>query len=294
MKIAMLSSDYLPNIGGIASHIYELSKALTALGHDIEIWYWDRKKESPDTTTMGHFPVRFLDDGQVINNSFKIARNIGSSINDHLKGFSADIIHIHTMDPLLLSTRYISKNFIGKIVWTNHSSRFVRKTSNSFFERVKMKLYTSAIDGLLTASEDRLEASAFLNFSAKLNVANGVNIEQFSGVNKQEARNSLDIDQDVFVILYTGRFAPIKGVTYLAQAIVELNTRTDNFICIMCGNIEGDRESEKVKSILDQSGATHRARFEGFIPNNQLKKLFGRLRCFGITVVDGSNQYFRT
>ena len=42
MKIAMLTSDYLPSIGGIASHIYELSKALRDAGHEVEIWYWNR------------------------------------------------------------------------------------------------------------------------------------------------------------------------------------------------------------------------------------------------------------
>ena len=38
----MLTSDYLPNIGGIASHVYQLSLHLMRMGQEVEVWYWDR------------------------------------------------------------------------------------------------------------------------------------------------------------------------------------------------------------------------------------------------------------
>jgi len=271
MKIALLTSDYLPNIGGIASHIYELSKALVEQGNDVEIWYWDRKGESPAASRMGEIPVRFIVADPALKGSFKISRQLARSINASLQDFPADLLHLHTMDALLLSTRRLRKSYRGKIFWTNHSSRFIQRKSESFFWRLKMKYYTAAIDGLLTASNDRLDASRFLNIPHAINVPNGVNIEQFTGVDKESARSQLSIDQNIFVILYTGRFAPIKGVRYLAQALVELNQRADNFICIMCGNIDGDRESASVKAIMDAGNSAHRYRFEGFIPNAQLK-----------------------
>lgn len=270
MKIAMLSSDYLPNIGGIASHIYELSKALIAQGHEVEVWFWDRKNENPDTSAMGDIPVRRLDDGDIIKKSFKIARHLAHSIDVCLQDFPADILHLHTMDPLLLSTRYLSKKYNGKIVWTNHSSRFSRMTSGSFFWRLKMKYYTSAIDGLLAPSQERLETANFLKVKKSMSIANGVDVENFLGVNKSKAREALKIDKDLFVILYAGRFAPVKGVTFLAKSLVTLNKTTDNFLCIMCGDMPEDRESQTVKDILEQGEALSCARFEGFIPNQKL------------------------
>jgi len=271
MKIAMLTSDYLPNIGGIAAHIYELSKALVEQGNDVEIWYWDRKDESPSSSTMGTVPVRFIVADPALKGSFKISRQLARSIADNLTNFPADLLHLHTMDPLLLCTRQLRKNYDGKIFWSNHSSRFLQRKSESFFWRLKMKFYTAAVDGLLTASIDRLEASRFLKIPHTVNVPNGVNIKQFTGIERNSARSQLGIDNDCFVILYTGRFAPIKGVSYLAQALVKLNKSADNFVCIMCGNIDGDRESASVKAILDNGNATHRYRFEGFVPNAQLK-----------------------
>ena len=268
MNIAMLTSDYLPSIGGIASHIYELSKELEKLGHTVEIWYWNRKQETLSINDCGDLTTRIINVPPL--GSLKTAKQLSQAINIFSADFKPDIIHIHTLDPLLLSTYFFNKTYRCKLVWTNHSSRFIRKTNESLLWRLKMKLYVAKIDGLLTASNDRLSASQFLPIKHQLNVANGVQVEKFSGTSQSDARKQLSIDDRIFTLLYTGRFAPIKGVTDLAHALVELNQRDPAFLCLMCGNIEGDRESEKVKKILTDGGIIDKVRFEGFIPNAEL------------------------
>ena len=37
MKITMLSTDYHPNIGGVAQHIFEITRALVAAGDEVEV-----------------------------------------------------------------------------------------------------------------------------------------------------------------------------------------------------------------------------------------------------------------
>ena len=37
LRICILSVDFLPNVGGIAAHIYELARALRSLGNDVTI-----------------------------------------------------------------------------------------------------------------------------------------------------------------------------------------------------------------------------------------------------------------
>ena len=41
MRIAMITADYLPNIGGITSHIVEISRAMVKQGQDVRVWFWD-------------------------------------------------------------------------------------------------------------------------------------------------------------------------------------------------------------------------------------------------------------
>ena len=37
MHIVMITDDFPPNIGGIAAHVWELSKALVKLGHQVTV-----------------------------------------------------------------------------------------------------------------------------------------------------------------------------------------------------------------------------------------------------------------
>lgn len=267
MKIAMLTSDYLPSIGGIASHIYQVSLAMQRQGHTVEVWYWDKPNLNPALTDMGSVPVRVIP--AFSGSSHKQARQLSAHIRNLLQVMPVDVLHLHTMDPLLLSMNHLRSAFSGPIVWTNHSSRFVRKVK-SWPWRLKMRYYTRSIDGLLTASEDRMEASQFLRIAHQLNVANGVDAERFQPQDRQQARETLGLPPDRFVILYTGRFAPVKGVEFLAQALIKLHLAGLPFQAVFCGNIEGDRESSRVMKQIDDAGLDDCCRFEGFIPNSNL------------------------
>lgn len=266
----MLTSDYLPNIGGIASHIYELSKALIANGHEVEVWVWDRKYDSPSIVEMGDVPVRILNKN-ILKGRFCTARGLAKSIKIFFPSFYPDIIHVHTLDSLMPAMKWVKKDFAGKVIWTNHSSRYLRKVDSALW-RLKIKYYAQSFDGLLTACQERLEKSLFLGVpeSCCMFVANGVDPDKYEQISQYDARESLNIPHERFILLYTGRFAPIKGVIYLAQAVPLLLKKIPELLCIMCGNIDGDRESEKVRSFIYENNLEEHIRMEGFIKNENL------------------------
>jgi glycosyltransferase involved in cell wall biosynthesis len=266
----MLTSDYLPGFGGIATHIYQLSGSLQKLGCQVEIWYWDRQGKIPDVGSMGDIPVRILKGGKEGVGSIGQSGHLAESIGTEYARFRPDVLHIHTMDALLLASRRLGRDITVKIVWTNHTSRFLRKCG-SWLWRQKMRFECAAVDGLITASRDRMDASRFLPIASKLNVANGVDVVAFEHGDRQQSRCQLGIDDEQFVMLYTGRFAPVKGVVYLAQALAQLHQSGQRFLCIFCGNIDGDRESAKVREIIENSGAGDCVRFEGFVPNSEIE-----------------------
>ena len=37
MKVLMFTTDYLPNVGGVAAHTYELAKAMVEAGHEATV-----------------------------------------------------------------------------------------------------------------------------------------------------------------------------------------------------------------------------------------------------------------
>jgi hypothetical protein len=57
---------------------------------------------------------------------------------------------------------------------------------------------------------------------------------------------------------------------YLVQSIPLLLKKIPNFLCVMCGNIDGDRESEKVRSFIYENNLEDHIRMEGYIKNENL------------------------
>lgn len=265
----MLTSDYLPNIGGIASHIYELSKALIANGHEVEVWVWDRKNTHLQSSEMGEVPVRILSvarEGE--KHSRGLAKKLAQSMDQCLERFNADILHLHTLDSLMWGLQRISGKFSGKKVWTNHSSRFLRK-SNSFFWRQKMRFQGKAFDGLLAPSRELLDRSMFMGFGTNnsLYVANGVDTEKFTTMDKAEARRQLALPEDKFILLSTRRFSPKNGIRYLAMAMAEVSREIPEALCLFCGNLPDAKDWPVVQEIVKNNGLEKFTRFEGSIPN---------------------------
>lgn len=270
MKIAMLTSDYLPSIGGIASHIYELSKALIANGNEVEVWVWDRKGDRPQIEKMGAVPARIIEK-DAAGEGFGTARRLAKHIGQFVNNFHPDIIHVHTLDQLMPAMRWVKKEHGLKAVWTNHTSRYLRNIGSPLW-RLKMRYYASAFDGLSTTCRDRLDKSLCLGIPEKFCVfiSNGVDPYKYEYMSKEQAREALKIPNGSYVILYTGRFAPVKGVFNLAQAMDIVSKKIPNSLCVMCGNMNGDRESEKVRSFIITNNLENYVRMEGFIQNELL------------------------
>lgn len=271
MKIAMLTSDYLPNIGGIASHIYELSKALRNNGHEVEVWLWNRKGSLSEDADLGSIKVRQISSGAQ-NKKFGQAKRLADQIVAFTDEFQPDVIHVHTLDQLMPAMAFVKKATPSvRVVWTNHTSRFLRNI-DSFMWRMKMRYYLRGVDGLLATCQERRQKSLNLGVPSEhcLFIPNGVDPDKYAPISKAEARDMLGVDSERFVLLYTGRFAPIKGVYYLAQAINLLTDKIPDLLCIMCGNIDGDRESEKVKNYILENKLQEHIRLEGFVQNDLL------------------------
>ncbi|MBE0596244.1 MAG: glycosyltransferase family 4 protein [Desulfuromonadales bacterium] len=269
MKIAMLTSDYLPNIGGIASHIYELSKALIAHGHEVEVWVWDRKEADPAPTGRGEIPVRMLPAAADQRSTWSKARTLAGAMNQAIGEFNPDILHLHTLDPLLLALRHISRDFTGTKVWTNHSSRFLRK-ADSFFWRQKMRFYGRALDGLLAPSQELLEKSACLGVAQGRYLANGVDLAKFVSLDQAEARQRLGLPLDKFILLSTRRFSPKNGIRFLALALPEVARQIPGALCVFCGNLPDAKDWPVVEKIVQENRLETFTRFEGAVPNAEI------------------------
>lgn len=276
MKIAMLTSDYLPAIGGIASHIYELSRALENAGHEVEVWYWNRREDVCDTDRCGNIPVRFFSEETYGKKGHALTAALSREIECCLEKFDARVLHVHTLDHLMGAMRKIRKKYHGVTIWTNHTSRFLRKV-DSFWWRWKLRILGAGFDGLLAPSEELLEKSLFLPIRNECcrYIANGVDIEKFRAMDRKRARKALDIHEDRFVILSTRRFSPKNGIRFLARALEEVKETIPQVLCIFCGNTPDAKDWPVVQQIVLDRQLQPFTRFEGIVPNAMISTYLG-------------------
>jgi glycosyltransferase involved in cell wall biosynthesis len=119
-------------------------------------------------------------------------------------------------------------------------------------------------------------------------IHSGVNLDQFSKGAKQgtRKREELGIPTDSLVVGYVGWLIPIKGVTYLLDAMAEVVQRHPNSLLVLAG--KGDErggEEIKLKEQVENLRLDDNVRFLGW--RSDVDAIMG---CFDIFVLPSLNE----
>ncbi|MDD4891287.1 MAG: glycosyltransferase family 4 protein [Phycisphaerae bacterium] len=271
MKIAMVTADFLPNIGGIASHIAEISQAMARLGHEVRVWFHDHEHrplvQVPGVLTEELTPAP----GGWGPPAIRLSRQLAKSLRVRLADFRPDILHVHTLSPVSLSMRWLGPSPAYRRVLTNHSSGYL-KMMDRWIDRRKAVFYNAAFDGLLAPSQELLGKSAILGLGTDRSqyIPNGVDPDRFQPGDRAAARAALGVAQDRVVLLSTRRFVVKNGVRYLALALDEVRRAVPNVLCLFCGDASDAEEMSEVKRIVRDQGLDGCVRLEGAIANDRI------------------------
>ena len=278
MKICMATSDYLPNIGGLAAHVYFLSRSLQRLGHDVFVvnpmgGSEFRVEKINDDTEIQTFRVYFSEPDN-------IAAHIGRRTFAIIKGLNRvfeftgrpDILHQHDHRFSTLAMQWASRNIPW--VWTNHTSLFLHDYNQGWLRRALIKGAYWGVDGLITVSNELYEKSTkFWGNNSKVKyISNGVDTEKFSP--EQEVnRDRFGLSEEEFVVLCPRRMAPKNGVIYMSRAaarLVERHPSVDWRFVFLGGDPTGDPEkdayAEKVKASASKDSLEEHVFFLGDLP----------------------------
>src|SRR5438105_4924409 len=136
MKIVLVTTDFLPYIGGVPQHEVEIAKALQEGGDEVEVVtvdlspHWGDLKKNPFQEKVEGFSVWRIP--FVINRSIKfLTGQISSRISERrfqdqllkrLNHLQPDIVHWHVLE---LRKYPLAQWSATAKVWTNHTSHFV-------------------------------------------------------------------------------------------------------------------------------------------------------------------------
>ena len=98
----------------------------------------------------------------------------------------------------------------------------------------------------------------------------GVNLDLFRPMDKAAARQRLGFDEDESIVLYVGRFDPIKGIDRLLEAMAYLKHLQRMRLVIIGGDGPDTPEYQNLQQLSGKFGIQKSVRFVGRVEQNKL------------------------
>ena len=261
MRVLFVTSELPPDVGGIASHVAELAKALALESTGIEVVrphsIWGPAPDWNGADFRIHRP------GLIMGEPFYQSM-LRRWLVKKLSREPADIVHVHGVRPLAAT-----RGLPAKTVFTNHSSGFLARLHASRVRKLRTASLLKHVSGLIGPSDELVEAARSFGYTGPATmIPNGVDAERFHpGVSS--FRNEQGIGEDEIIILLARRLAEKNGVTDFARALRQLDPMS--FRVIVAGD---GPERRKMMAILGEGNLLGRVVFLGAVPNADMPPVY--------------------
>jgi glycosyltransferase involved in cell wall biosynthesis len=275
MNILLLTSDFLPNIGGMASHALELARAHVGNGHRLELVHPVFGSDTWHVEEMEGFTVHklFIDSQTPKIKHLRYVRAVGDYIRRLHAATPFDVLHWHDLTPNCWTT-WTLRNLLP-LVWTNHTSNYL-EMYESPTGRFRIKLFLGHADAVISPSRELHEKSAATGIAAERNfsISNGVDAGKFHPENSFGVIDKdYAIDPARPVIICPRRLEPKNGVEYFIRAIPLVRSQKPEVQFIIVGG-GFPEERKRFEALLKEAGEAHDVFFTGNVPNTSMPKFY--------------------
>jgi glycosyltransferase involved in cell wall biosynthesis len=279
MKIIQVCPRYYPDIGGVETHVKELSERLVQRGFEVEVVCTDPAGKHPKEQVIYGVAVK-----RFRALAPQSAYFFAPQIRTYLRKAEFDLIHAHNYHafPAYFAS-FVNR---GTFIFTPHyhgmGSTPLRNVLNTPYKLLGARIFKRA-DRVICVSEYE-QALVMKNFKVAAEkivvIPNGINLEEL-----QEAR-PFEFDRDL--ILYVGRLEKYKNIHLVIQAMEFL---PDCYFYIMGdGGYKRDLErlitnlqlGDRVKIL---SGVTDTDKYRWLKTCSLVINLSG-IEAFGMTVLE--------
>jgi glycosyltransferase involved in cell wall biosynthesis len=201
--------------GGVERHVEELATRLVSLG--FEVYVYCRSNYTPPMkdfrgVRLVRLPTINQKHVEMIFHTFLCVL--------HLLVRRVDVIHVHSVDPALL-TRLAQLG--GKVVVTSHGQAYRREKWGRFAKAMSQwaeRVFTRYADGAISVSKTLRKYYGDKYGREVTYIPNGVNLVEPSGWDEVE---KLGLAPGGYV-LYVGRLVPTKGAHMVIEALQGIET----------------------------------------------------------------------
>lgn len=260
MKILMLSSEFPPTVGGVGSHVRELSAALLGQGHAVEVV----------TLAVTGLPELAELDGIVVRRPRLLPGmpfydlHLAAWLRKRVAAGDVDLIHVHGLRAAA-ATRGIGV----PCVFTNHTSGFLKRLAASAWRRRRTQARIRHFDALIAPSEELCEAARILGYPGRIEyIPNAVDAGKFCPGDRH-LRAAWGVDEQTPVVLLARRLVEKNGVRFFAEALVRLAGQ--RFLAVVAGD---GPEREAVERILAEGAVAGQVRMLGSVQNAAMPDIY--------------------
>lgn len=282
MKIAQVCHRYHPYIGGVETHVKEISERLASRGHSVEVITTDPTGDLPKNEVINGVKVtrfRAFAPGE--------AYYFAPQMYFYLKHTKYDVIHAHNYHAFPALFAALAK-CQSRFIFTPHYHRgghtLVRNLLHKPYKLLGKMIFSRA-DVVVCVSEyeKKLITSDFDIIDDKIKkIPNGINLAEFKSIipfKKEGTQKTL---------LYVGRLEEYKGVQHIIEALPSLPEYRLNIIGA------GPYES-KLHEFADDLNVSGQIEWLKDVPRDELLKHYASADVFvmlslheayGITVAE--------
>lgn len=278
MKVLVLSQDVPPNIGGIATHVKELTAGLVKAGNKVEIVSYCHNANIFSSTLvrekMGNVDVYKLPITMIpFLRRLEVRVKIIPIINNIYKNGEFDLLHWHNLGLDSVVASYLCKM---PRVFTNHSSTFLNMVKNKQGKALAKQI--GFADAIISPSMELKNETDNIGYPAAKSyyIPNGVDIEKFSLNPKRRIikRKEMAINGSTFVILCPRRLVIKNGVRYAVEAMKYLKDK--NVKLYIAGDVpanDSGEEKKEIDAIITKNNIGKAVVFLGNITNEHMPNI---------------------
>jgi glycosyltransferase involved in cell wall biosynthesis len=226
VRICLLSSDFLPNVGGIAAHVYGLATALGRLGHEVEVVvpgvHWPLQRPTLGRETLDGFGLTRVAVPRLPKlTRFYFAPWVARALS---AGPRYDVVHWHTP----LHEGEVAARMPATLrVFTNHTSQFLEWERDGRDRGLARRVLRHA-GAVISPSQELTNATVSAGFDPALTstIPNGVDAARFSPrADGSAVRRQHGIGPDEVVVFCPRRLEKKNGVIHWLRALPEVLAR---------------------------------------------------------------------
>ncbi len=291
MKIAQLTPYFYPHLGGVESHVLELSKKLIDMGHEVFV-VTTKLDDTEEEDVVEGVPVKRVEPLTIF-----LSTPIVPGISDVLLKEDYDILHSHSPPPIMsfLGVRAAKKKDVPFLL-TYHCDLEIPHAFGpllvNLYERTLGTYTVNKSDKIITTTTSYGATSKAVWHQDADIIPNAVDTERFHPSNDGGwVREELGIG-DKKLITYVGRIVYHKGLEYFVRSAKHLNDRDVQFMLVGTGDFR-----EELEDIIEREGLEDMVMFAGRVPNKDLPDYYAatdvfilpsvsRLEAFGIVALE--------